>query len=211
MVHLRAHGRRPGPWHRSGPRPSPLPLKGNLADWQYGWPGRWNSCTGTTTTSRAAPGSATTPEHRSTMRTLAAVLHLHKGTLRVQGEEFGMTNSPFTEIATQDVETLNYHRSPPPAASRGGHPAPARGEAAPRPPPVCSTTPSTPGSPPGRRGTPQANHGDQRAASGPQSVFAHFQKLIRLRHDDEVVREGRFDSSSRITADPAFRTFELRC
>jgi len=31
------------------------------------------------------------------------------------------------------------------------------------------------------------------ALRDPDSVFAHFQKLIRLRHDGEVVREGRFE------------------
>ena len=31
------------------------------------------------------------------------------------------------------------------------------------------------------------------ARRDPGSVFAHFQRLIRLRHADEVVREGRFE------------------
>ena len=30
------------------------------------------------------------------------------------------------------------------------------------------------------------------ARRDPRSVFAHYQKLIQLRHDDEAVREGRF-------------------
>ena len=58
--------------------------------------------TGTTTTSRGrSRASATTaPEHRvASAKTLATVLHLHRGTPYVyQGEELGMTNAGFTTI-----------------------------------------------------------------------------------------------------------------
>ena len=42
---------------------------------------------------------------------LATVLHLHRGTPYIyQGEELGMTNVPFDDIASfRDIESLNYY------------------------------------------------------------------------------------------------------
>ena len=129
------------------------------------------------------------------------MLHLHKGTPYVyQGEEFGMTNSPFTEIGHyQDVETLNYHRL---ATARGvaeedilaSLAAKSRDHAR---TPVhwddtehAGFTTGTPWLP----ANPNRVEINARAAvADPGSVFAHFQRLIRLRHNDETVREGRFE------------------
>ena len=69
--------------------------------------------TGTTTTSRGScPASATTARYRvQSAKTLATVLHLHRGTPYVyQGEELGMTNTPFTAIDDfRDIESLNHY------------------------------------------------------------------------------------------------------
>src|SRR3954463_13559022 len=53
------------------------------------------------------------PEHRvASAKTLATVLHLHRGTPYVyQGEELGMTNAGFASIEEYaDLESLNHHR-----------------------------------------------------------------------------------------------------
>ena len=44
-------------------------------------------------------------------KTLATVLHLHRGTPYVyQGEELGMTNTYFADIGQySDIESINYH------------------------------------------------------------------------------------------------------
>ena len=82
----------------------PLPvLKANLAEWQRGLADvGWNSLyldnhDQPRAVSRFGDDS---PEHRvASAKTLATVLHLHRGTPYVyQGEELGMTNSCFTRI-----------------------------------------------------------------------------------------------------------------
>ena len=184
----------------------PLPaLKGNLAAWQEGLAeSGWNSLyldnhDQPRAVSRFGDDS---PEHRvNSAKTLATVLHLHKGTPYVyQGEELGMTNSPFTEIGHyQDVESLNHHtlalaigtpevevlRSLA-AKSRDHARTPVQWDDGPH---AGFTTgvPWLPANPNYREINAEAARRD------PGSVFAHFQRLIRLRHDDEVVREGRFD------------------
>lgn len=180
-------------------------LKGNLADWQYGLAeAGWNSLyldnhDQPRAVSRFGDDS---PEHRvNSAKTLATVLHLHKGTPYVyQGEEFGMTNSPFTEIGHyQDVESLNYHA----LATAAGTPEEevlvslaARSRDHARTPVQwdgsehAGFTTGTPWMP------VNPNHTEinaEAARRDPDSVFAHFRKLIQLRHDDEVVREGRFE------------------
>ena len=186
--------------------PLSLPaLKGNLADWQYGlaeagWNSLyWDNHDQPRAVSRFGDDS---PEHRvHSAKTLATVLHLHKGTPYVyQGEEFGMTNSPFAAIADyQDVETLNYHRL---ATARGvadedilrSLAAKSRDHA--RTPVLWDDTEHagfTTGTPwlPANPNRVEINA--RAAVADPGSVFAHFQRLIRLRHDDETVREGRFE------------------
>lgn len=183
----------------------PLPvLKANLAHWQEGLADAgWNSLyldnhDQPRAVSRFGDDS---PEHRvSSAKTLATVLHLHKGTPYVyQGEEFGMTNAPLTRIEHyQDVESLNYHT----LATAGGTPeeevlaslaAKSRDHA--RTPVQWDATDNAGFT----TGTPwfavNPNHTEinaEAARRDPDSVFAHFQRLIRLRHDSETVREGRF-------------------
>ena len=186
--------------------PLSLPaLKGNLADWQYGlaeagWNSLyWDNHDQPRAVSRFGDDSA---EHRvNSAKTLATVLHLHKGTPYIyQGEEFGMTNAPLTQIAHYlDVESLNYHA----LASAAGlaedqilRSLARKGRDHARTPvqwddtPYAGFTTDIPWMP------VNPNYIEINAAAAlrdPDSVFAHFQQLIRLRHSDEVVREGRFE------------------
>ncbi|MGB4779074.1 glycoside hydrolase family 13 protein [Microbacterium sp.] len=183
----------------------PLPvLKANLASWQEALADAgWNSLyldnhDQPRAVSRFGDDS---PEHRvNSAKTLATVLHLHKGTPYVyQGEEFGMTNAPLTQIGHyRDVESLNYHA----LATAAGVPeaevlrsltAKSRDHAR---TPVQWDGSENAGF---TTGTPwfdvNPNYREINAESArhdPDSVFAHFQRLIRLRHEDETVREGRF-------------------
>ncbi len=180
-------------------------LKENLAQWQYGlaeagWNSLyWNNHDQPRAVSRFGDDS---PEHRvNSAKTLASVLHLHKGTAYIyQGEEFGMTNSPFTQIDHyKDVESLNYHT----LAMAGGAveaevlrslKAKSRDHA--RTPVQWDDTEHagfTSGIP-WMPVNPNYVEINARAARGePGSVFTHYQQLIRLRHENDVVREGRFE------------------
>ena len=64
-------------------------------------------------------------KHRvASAKTLATVLHLHRGTPYVyQGDELGMANAPFTAISDyRDIQALNFYAE---AAARGGADLPA--------------------------------------------------------------------------------------
>jgi oligo-1,6-glucosidase len=131
---------------------------------------------------------------------LATVLHLHRGTPYVyQGEELGMTNMPFAGIADfRDIESLNHYQE---AVARGEDPAhvlatlrvksrdnartPMQWDASAH---AGFTT-----------GTPwiavNPNYVEINAAcqvDDPDSVFAHYHRLIALRHTEPVVAEGDF-------------------
>ncbi|MFT3968795.1 MAG: alpha-glucosidase [Micropruina sp.] len=193
-------------WNKWDLADLPLPsLKQNLAQWQDGLAeGGWNSLyydnhDQPRAVSRFGDDS---PEHRvNSAKTLATVLHLHKGTPYIyQGEEFGMTNAPLTQIGHYlDVESRNYHA----LASAAGlaeeqilRSLARKGRDHARTPvqwddtSYAGFTTDTPWMP------VNPNYVEINAAAAlrdPDSVFAHFQKLIRLRHSDEVVREGRFE------------------
>ena len=132
---------------------------------------------------------------------LATVLHLQRGTPYVyQGEELGMTNVPFASIDDfRDIESLNHYRE---AVAAGNDPedvvrslrvksrdnarTPVQWTAGPQ---AGFTT-----------GTPwiavNPNHDEINAAAqvdDPGSVFAHFRRLIDLRHDEPVVAHGSFE------------------
>lgn len=180
-------------------------LKANLAQWQYGlaeagWNSLyWDNHDQPRAVSRFGDDG---PEYRvNSAKTLATVLHLHKGTPYIyQGEELGMTNSPFTEIGHYlDVESLNYHAL---AAERGvveaevlrSLAAKSRDHA--RTPVQWDETPHagfTTGEPwiPVNPNYREINA--EAARRDPGSVFAHFQRLIALRHGLETVQEGRFE------------------
>ncbi len=180
-------------------------LKENLAKWQYALADAgWNSLyldnhDQPRAVSRFGDDS---PEHRvNSAKTLATVLHLHKGTPYIyQGEEFGMTNAPLTSIDQyQDVESLNYHALATAAGvpeaevmrslatkSRDHARTPVQWDAGLE----AGFTTGTPWMP------VNPNHDTinaEAARRDPESVFTHFKRLVALRRESEAVREGRFE------------------
>jgi oligo-1,6-glucosidase len=131
---------------------------------------------------------------------LATVLQLQRGTPYVyQGDELGMTNFPFTSIDDfQDIESVNYYRHATEAGvdeehllaamrhiSRDNARTPMQWDDGPN---AGFTT-----------GKPwlavNPNHREINAAAqvdDPHSVFSHYQRVIRLRHDLPVVADGDF-------------------
>ena len=193
-------------WNKWDLADLPLPLlKANLAQWQEGLAeAGWNSLyydnhDQPRAVSRFGDDS---PAHRvNSAKTLATVLHLHKGTPYIyQGEEFGMTNAPLTQIAHYlDVESLNYHAL---AAAAGVseeqilRSLARKGRDHARTPVQWDDTPYagfTTGVPWMAVNPNYREINAQASRREPGSVFAHFQQLIRLRHAEEVVREGRFE------------------
>jgi oligo-1,6-glucosidase len=186
--------------------PLSLPaLKQNLARWQEALADAgWNSLyldnhDQPRAVSRFGDDS---PEHRqNSAKTLATVLHLHKGTPFIyQGEELGMTNAAHTSIDDyQDVESLSYYAL---ATSEGieerdvfrSLAAKSRDNAR---TPVQWDDTSHAGFTTGVPATPvNPNYESINAAAqrdDPESVFQHYRRLIALRHGNPIVREGRFD------------------
>ncbi len=131
---------------------------------------------------------------------LGTVLHLHRGTPYVyQGEELAMANVGFTSLEqVRDVESLNFYAH---AAADGAEPDEVlagirtMGRDNARTPMQWDATEHAGFT----TGTPwiEANpdHGEWNAAAqvaDPASVFSHYQRLIRLRHEDPVVVHGEF-------------------
>lgn len=131
---------------------------------------------------------------------LATVLHLHRGTPYIyQGEEIGMTNMPFTSIDDfRDIHTLNYYRYALDAGREasellGGIALGSRENG--RTPMQWDGTTNggfTTGDPwlPVNPNTATINV--DRAMADPDSVFHHYRKLIRLRHEMPVIALGSF-------------------
>lgn len=184
-------------------KPVPWPaLKQNLAQWDAGLAGQgWNSlywCNHDQprVVSRFGDDS---PEHRvASAKTLATVLHLHRGTPFIyQGEELGMPNATFIDVSDfRDLESINYFHT---RVAAGDDPAQIlvglRGKSrdnarTPMPwsdAPMAGFTTGTPWLPViGEFKTinAAAQEGD------PESVLAHYRRLIELRHREEIVREG---------------------
>ena len=180
-------------------------LKANLATWQYALADvGWNSLyfenhDQPRSVSRFGDDS---PEFRvASAKTLATTLHLLKGTPYVyQGQELGMTNFPFAAIDQyNDLESTRFFAE---AVAGGGDPAqllgvigfksrdnartPMQWDASPNAG-FTAGTPWLPANP---------NHAEINAAAvvaDPDSVFHHYRRLIELRHELEVVRQGRFE------------------
>jgi oligo-1,6-glucosidase len=142
-------------------------------------------------------------EHRAaSAKALATVLHLHRGTPYVyQGEELGMANHPFTAIEEfRDVESLNHYREAvalgePPGAVLAGLRAMSRDNA--RTPVQWSAGENAGFCPPGVTPWIAVNPDHVRVNAAAQredraSVFAHYRRLIELRHTEPVVADGDF-------------------
>ncbi|UOY00729.1 alpha-amylase family glycosyl hydrolase [Blastococcus sp. PRF04-17] len=141
------------------------------------------------------------PECRRDSATcLATLLHLHRGTPYVyQGQEIGMANYPFASVDDfRDVESVNHFA----AAMLAGEDASAVLTALRTMSRDNARTPvQWDGSPNAgfTTGTPwlpvNPDHGEWNAAAqreDPDSVFAHYRKLIALRHEEPVVALGDF-------------------
>jgi oligo-1,6-glucosidase len=181
-----------------------LDLKASLGRWQAGlattgWNSLyWNNHDQPRAVSRFGDDR---PEHRvRSAKLLGTVLHLHRGTPYVyQGEELGLTNAGFAGIEDyRDIESLNHY-----AAATAAGEAPDRVLAALRV--MSRDNARTPmpwdGSPHGgfTTGTPwldvNASYPSINAAKAvadPDSVFHHYRRLIRLRHDEPAVALGDF-------------------
>ncbi len=188
-------------------RPRPLrirDLKASFGRWQagladVGWNSLyWDNHDQPRAVSRFGDDSA---EHRRASATcLATLLHLHRGTPYVyQGEEIGMANYPFTSVDEfRDVESVNHYAQ---AVAAGESPSDvlaalrrmSRDNA--RTPVQWDDSPSagfTTGTPwlPVNPDSVEWNAAAQR--KDPESVFAHYRRLIALRHDLPVVALGDF-------------------
>ena len=119
------------------------------------------------------------------------MLHLHRGTPYIyQGEELGMTNVPFDDIsALRDIESLNHYAA---AVNLLGHDPAAVLDALRAMGRDNARTPMQWSAEPGAgftAGTPwigvNPNHETVNAAAqvdDPGSIFAHYRRLIALRH-----------------------------
>jgi oligo-1,6-glucosidase len=181
------------------------PLKKNLNEWQLaladvGWNSLyWDNHDQPRAVSRFGDDS---PEHReNSAKTLATVQHMHRGTPYIyQGEELGMTNTYFTAIEQyRDIESINYHAD---ALSLGMevetvlHALSVKSRDNARTPMQWDDS-SQAGFTEGIPWLPvNPNYLTINAAAAienPNSVFHHFRKLIKLRHDHPVIVHGRFE------------------
>ncbi len=139
---------------------------------------------------------------RESATMLATVLHLHRGTPYVyQGEELGMTDAHFTALSDyRDIESLNYAEE----ALRHGRldegqlierlAFGSRDNA--RTPVQWDATENagfTTGVPWIAVNENHATVNAEAERADEASVFHHYRKLIQLRHDDPIVRQGTFE------------------
>jgi oligo-1,6-glucosidase len=175
-------------------------LKVSFGRWQagladVGWNSLyWDNHDQPRIVSRWGDGSA------GSAKTLGTLLHLHRGTPYVfQGEELGMTNYPWSGIEEfRDIESVNHWAA---ALARGEDPADvlaglrARGRDNARTPMQWDASAQAGFS----TGTPwlpvNPNHTSINVAAqrdDPDSVLAHYRRLIALRHDEPAVAHGDF-------------------
>lgn len=188
------------------PKPFDLvALKSVLGKWQLALAeDGWNSLFwGNHDLPRAVSHYGDTSEHHdASAKMLATVLHLLKGTPYIyQGEEIGMTNAPFSDIAQyRDIETLNMHRlhleaGLSPEEFIAGANRNSRDNA--RTPMQWSAAPNggfTEGEP---WISVNANHTRINVASALEddaSIFNHYRRLVALRREHRVIVEGRYQS-----------------
>jgi oligo-1,6-glucosidase len=178
-------------------------LRRCLADWQEGLADvGWNSLYWDNHDQpRVVSRFGDDGEYRErSAKLLATVLHLLRGTPYVyQGEELGMTNYPFESIDDfQDIESVNHYReslalgedaqdvlTSMRAMSRDNARTPMQWDDSPHAgfttgEPWLAVNPSY----------KEINAAEQE--DDPSSVFEHYRRLIRLRHEDPVVAYGDF-------------------
>ncbi len=194
-----------GPGGKYDVIPLALPtLKKSLARWQDGLAERgwnslyWDNHDQPRAVSRFGDDS---PQHRvRSAKALATVLHLHRGTPYVyQGEELGMTNAPIASIDdVDDIEARGHFTE---AVANGADPevvleaVRVKGRDNARTPMHWDDSEHAGFS----TGTPwlpvNSNHREINAAvqvDDPDSVFAHYRRLIALRHEDPTVALGDY-------------------
>ena len=180
-----------------------LKLKQNFTKWQTalhetGWNSLyWNNHDQPRVVSRF--GNDTTYRVESA-KMLATLLHLLKGTPYIyQGEEIGMTNVAFEDIADyEDIEIRNMWKE---RTEQGASPAEllrsihVKGRDNARTPMQWDASENAGFS----TGTPwlkvNPNYPEinvEQALADEQSIFYYYQQLIRLRHDHELVVYGRY-------------------
>ncbi len=195
----------PGWTGRYCPRPADLPeLKEILARWQEGLaPSGWNSLYfGNHDQARILSrlGSTLAIHREDSAKTLATVLHLHRGTPYLyQGDEIGMANYPFTSFAEfADVDARNSWAA---VAAQGGDAdellrgLQQNGRDNARTPmqwdssDTAGFTTGTPWFPV----NPDHRTVNVTAQAGvPGSVMEHVKTLISLRKRHDIVAEGTF-------------------
>ncbi len=179
-------------------------LRASLAHWQdalgeRGWNSLyWNNHDQPRVVSRFGDDG----EHwRASATALAAVLHLHRGTPYIyQGEELGMTNVPFADIADfRDIESLNHYatavdtQGQDPAVVLQGLRHKSRDNAR---TPMQWTSGRHAGFTTGDPWIAVNPNADRINAAAqrddPDSVYAWYRALIRLRHEEPTVAHGDF-------------------
>ena len=205
-----------GPGGKFDPRPlDRIVLKKNLAAWQKalapatdeagriteerGWNSSyWDNHDQPRAVSRYGDDD---PAWRATSaKTLASILHMHRGTPYVyQGEEIGQTNTVFSGIGSyRDLETINHYHERVSAGddpeavlasllvnSRDNARTPVQWDAGAQ----AGFTEGTPWIDVTPNHT-EVNAASQVGVSG--SVFEHYRALIALRHDDDAAALGTF-------------------
>lgn len=188
------------------PRPlSVVDLKRSMGRWQegmasVGWNSLyWNNHDQPRVVSRFGDDTAY-PVQSATL--LGAVLHLQRGTPFIyQGEEIGMTNSPFAALSDlRDIESLNYIAGAMAAgaateddvlaavraAGRDNARTPMQWDSTPHGG-FTTGTPWIPANPNHATINVAAQEGDD------LSVLGFYRRLIALRHDDPLVTHGDFE------------------
>lgn len=192
-------------WGKYHPKPLDLrDLKTTLTRWQMGlqdegWNSLyWNNHDQPRIVSRFGDDG----EYRvESAKMLGTILHMQKGTPYVyQGEEIGLTNFPFESLDDfQDIEARNYIREqrtrPDFDAEQVREAIAAQGRDNARYPvswtddPQAGFTDGTPWFP------VHPDHTEinaEAAVADPDSVFAYYQRLIQLRHDEPTIVHGEF-------------------
>ena len=178
-------------------------LKAALGRWQAGLADvGWNSLYWNNHDQpRAVSRFGDDGEHRErSAKALGTVLHMHRGTPYVyQGEELGMTNTPFASIDDfRDIESRNHYAE---AVAAGEDPAGVlaalrtMGRDNARTPMQWDASEHAGFT----AGTPwiavNPNHAEINAEAqraDPDSVFHHYRRLIALRHSEPAVAHGDF-------------------